>query len=307
MAQTPFHDPRLTEQRNPRTTGIDVAPALDIVDLMYAEDRTVAQAVHEQREAIARAIDLVVAAFQSGGGLVYVGAGTSGRLGVLDAAECPPTFGTRAEMVRGIIAGGRDAVFRSQEGAEDDTAAARAAIDEAAVSPRDVVLGIAASGTTPFVRAALERATARGARTMLLSCSEPPEDLAAACDVVITVLTGPEALTGSTRLKAGTATKLALNTITTGAMVRLGKCYGNLMVDLMAWSAKLRDRGERIVMETCGADRSVARRAIEQAGGSVKLAIVMVKRDVDRATAERLVRESGGFIRRVIGDPPPVR
>ncbi|HWP37336.1 MAG TPA: N-acetylmuramic acid 6-phosphate etherase [Gemmatimonadales bacterium] len=306
MTPAPYFDPRLTEQRNPRTTGIDVASTLEIVDLMNAEDRTIADAVHAQREQIARAIDLVVMAFQAGGGLIYAGAGTSGRLGVLDAAECPPTFGTRPEMVRGIIAGGRDAMFRSQEGAEDDAAAARVAMDEAGVSPRDVVLGIAASGTTPFVRAALERARARGARTVLLSCSDPPAEVAGSCDVAITVRTGPEVLTGSTRLKAGTATKLVLNTITTGAMIRLGKCYGNLMVDLMAWSEKLRDRGERIVMETCGVGREAARRAIEEAGGSVKLAIVMVKRGVDRKTAERLVGEAGGFIRRVIGDPPPV-
>jgi N-acetylmuramic acid 6-phosphate etherase len=306
MDPSGFRDPRLTEQRNPRTTRIDVASALEIVDLLHAEDRSVAQAVHGQREAIARAIDLAVAAFQAGGGLVYVGAGTSGRLGVLDAAECPPTFGTPPEMVRGIIAGGRDAMFRSQEGAEDDEEAGRAAVDEAGVSSRDVVVGIAASGTTPYVRSALVRARSRGAKTVLLSCSEPPPDLAAMCDLAITALTGPEALTGSTRLKAGTATKLVLNTISTGAMIRLGKCYGNLMVDLMAWSAKLRDRGERIVMEVCGVERPEARRAIEAAGGSVKLAIVMVKRGVDRAAAERLLREAGGFIRRVIGDPPPV-
>jgi N-acetylmuramic acid 6-phosphate etherase len=306
MTPAPYFDPRLTEQRNPRTTGIDVASTLEIVDLMNAEDRTVADAVRGQREQIARAIDLVVAALRAGGGLVYVGAGTSGRLGVLDAAECPPTFGTPPEMVRGIIAGGREAMFRSQEGAEDAAAAGAAAMDEAGISARDLVLGIAASGTTPFVRAALDRARARGARTVLLSCSEPPPEVAGPCDVAITVRTGPEVLTGSTRLKAGTATKLVLNTITTGAMIRLGKCYGNLMVDLMAWSEKLRDRGERIVMETCGVGREAARRAIEEARNSVKLAIVMLKRGVDRETAERLLGTAGGVIRHVIGDPPPV-
>ena len=306
MSTSDFHDSRLTEQRNPRTTGIDVATTLEIVDLLNGEDGTVAAAVYAEREAVARAVDLVVAAFQSGGGLVYVGAGTSGRLGVLDAAECPPTFGTPPEMVRGLMAGGREAMFRSQEGAEDDHAAARRAVDEAALSARDVVLGIAASGTTPFVGAALERARERGAKTVLLTCSDPPPALAGRCDVAITVRTGPEALTGSTRLKAGTATKLVLNTITTGAMIRLGKCYGNLMVDLMAWSKKLRDRGERIVMEACGVDRAVAHRAIEAAGGSVKLAIVMTTKRVDQQTATSLLGDAAGLVRRVVGDPPPV-
>jgi len=307
MAAPEFRDPRLTEQRNPRTVAIDIATALEIVDLMNAEDRTVAAAVYAERTAIARALELVVDAFQAGGGLIYVGAGTSGRLGVLDASECPPTFGTPLELVRGLIAGGPAAMFQSQEGAEDDADAASRAVDEAAISARDVVLGIAASGTTPYVRGALERARTRGAKTVLLTCADPPADLAAACDVAITVRVGPEALAGSTRLKAGTATKLVLNTITTGAMIRLGKCYGNLMVDLMAWSEKLRDRGERIVMEACGVDRADARRAIDAAGGSVKLAIVMVRMRADRETADTLLSAAGGSVRRVVGDPPPVR
>jgi N-acetylmuramic acid 6-phosphate etherase len=306
MSHPDFHDSRLTEQRNPRTTRIDVASSLEIVDLLNAEDRTVAAAVDGERVAIARAVDLVLDAFQIGGGLLYVGAGTSGRLGVLDAAECPPTFGTPPELVRGMIAGGPAAMFRSQEGAEDDGAAARRAVDDAGVSSRDVVMGIAASGTTPYVRAALERARERGARTVLLACSDLPADVLAACDVTITVRTGPEALTGSTRLKAGTATKLVLNTITTGAMIRLGKCYGNLMVDLTASSEKLRDRGERIVMETCGVGRAAARAAIEAAGSSVKRAIVMTRKGVSRAEAEGLLQKAGGVVRHVVGDPPPV-
>jgi N-acetylmuramic acid 6-phosphate etherase len=169
-----------------------------------------------------------------------------------------------------------------------------------------VVLGIAASGTTPYVRAALGRAQRLGARTALLTCSDPPPDLAAACDVTMLVRAGPEVLTGSTRLKAGTATKLVLNTITTAAMIRLGKAYGNLMVDLMAWSEKLKDRGERIVMEAAQVDRSRARRAIEDAKGSVKLAVVMVRKGLDRDAARRLLEEAGGLVRRAIGDPPPV-
>jgi N-acetylmuramic acid 6-phosphate etherase len=306
MPAPEFLDPRLTEHRNPRTVGIDDCSALEIVELLNAEDRIVPEAVWRAREDIARTIELVVAAFLAGGRLVYVGAGTSGRLGVLDAAECPPTFGTPPEMVVGVIAGGQPALVRSHEGVEDDTAAAVAAVDEIAVSGRDVVVGVAASGTTPFVRAALDRARALGARTILLTCALPPSDLAAECDVCIAVLVGPEALTGSTRLKAGTATKLVLNTLTTGAMIRSGRAYGNLMVDLTATSAKLRDRGERIVMETCGVNRESARLAIADAAGSVKLAIVMTRRQVSIAAARRLLDEADGIVRRVVGDPPVV-
>jgi N-acetylmuramic acid 6-phosphate etherase len=306
MTTPDFFDPRLTEQRNPRTTRIDVAQSLEIVDLMYAEDRTVPDAVHSQRIAVARLIDLVVEHFREGGRLIYVGAGTSGRLGVLDATECPPTFGTPPEMVIGIIAGGPAALQRSQEGAEDDRDAGRGAMDEHGVSGRDVVVGLAASGTTPYVGAALTRAAELGATTALVTCSDPPHELAERVNVLIVARVGPEVLTGSTRLKAATATKLILNTITTGAMIRLGKAYGNLMVDLVALSDKLHDRGERIVMESCGVSRGEARRAIEAASGSVKLAIVMARRGVDRATAERLLEEAGGLIRLAAGDPPPI-
>jgi N-acetylmuramic acid 6-phosphate etherase len=302
-----YLDPRLTEQRNPRTERIDVASTLEIVDLINLEDTAVPAAVRSVRADIARAIDLVVAAFQEGGRLVYVGAGTSGRLGVLDASECPPTFGTPPEMVVGIIAGGLQSLVKGLEGAEDDVNAGAEAMNDARVTPRDLVLGIAASGTTPYVRAALSRAQTIGAVTGLVSCSDPPRVLAETCDVLILPKVGPEVLTGSTRMKAGTATKLVLNTITTGAMVRMGRAYGNLMVDLMAWSDKLRDRGERILMECCGIDRPAARGAIEAAGGSVKLAIVMVKRGVGKADAERLLTQTGGFVRRAVGDPPPVR
>lgn len=306
MPAPDFLDPRLTERRNPRTTHIDVADALAIVDVMHAEDAKVPAVVHAERDRIARVIELAVGAFRAGGRLVYVGAGTSGRLGVLDATECPPTFGTPPEMVVGVIAGGTAALTRSQEGAEDDAAAGAAAMDEQDVSARDVVVGIAASGTTPYVGAALHRAREVGAKTALVTCTDPPAELLPQLDVAIVARVGAEVLTGSTRLKAGTATKLILNTITTGAMLRLGKAYGNLMVDLMALSDKLKDRGRRIVMETCGVDRDTAGRAIEAAGGSVKLAIVMVHRGVGREEAERLLAEAGGVVRAVLGDPPPV-
>jgi N-acetylmuramic acid 6-phosphate etherase len=302
-----YLDPRLTERRNPRSSTIDTASALEIVDLIGAEDAGVPAAVAKARLEIARAIDLVEGAFRAGGRLIYVGAGTSGRLGVLDATECPPTFGSPPEMVVGVIAGGLPALVRSVEGAEDDLNAAKDAIDSLRVGSDDVVIGIAASGTTPFVQAALTQAQSRGARTALVSCSEPPRELAATCDVCITVLVGPEIVTGSTRMKAGTATKLVLNMLTTGAMIRLGKIYGNLMVDLRAWNDKLIDRSQRIVMETTGLDRGAARRVIEAAEGSVKTAIVMARRGVAKDEAERLLTEHAGRLRPIVGDPPPVR
>src|SRR5258707_9470177 len=266
MTVPDYRDPPLSEQRIPRTERIDVAPSLEIVDLLNAEDATVAAAVRAVRTSIVQAIDLAVAAFLGGGRLIYVGAGTSGRLGVLDASECPPTFGTPPELVVGVIAGGYQALVKGLEGAEDDVNAGMAAIDQARVAPADFVLGIAASGTTPFVRAALSRAQTIGASTGLVSCSDPPQVLVETCDVLILPKVGPEALTGSTRMKAGTATKLVLNTISTAAMIRLGRAYGNLMVDLIALSAKLRDRGERIVMECAAVDRAAARAAIAAAG-----------------------------------------
>jgi len=298
-------DRRLTEQRNPATAEIDLADPARIVELMNQQDRRVPEAVWAVRDAVARAIEMVERAFRAGGRLIYAGAGTSGRLGVLDAAECPPTFGTPPEMVQGIIAGGVTALVKGAEGAEDDFDAGGAAVDAKEVRAGDVVFGIAASGTTPFVRGALTRATARGAATILLSCTDPPKDLLVNVDLAILPKVGPEALTGSTRLKAGTATKLVLNTVTTGAMIRMGRAYGNLMVDLVALSDKLKDRGERIVMEVCGVDREAARRALGDAAGHVKTAIVMLKRRVDRAGAERLLLEAGGLARRAVGGPPP--
>jgi N-acetylmuramic acid 6-phosphate etherase len=302
-----FLDPRLTERRNPRTVDIDRASALEIVDLISAEDAAVPVAVARARDEIARAIDLIVAAFRAGGKLCYIGAGTSGRLGVLDAAECPPTFGTDPEMVTGTIAGGYRALVRSVEGAEDDVNAGIAEMDGQRIGNRDVVVGIAASGTTPYVRAALGRAQALGARTVLLSCSTPTALLLESCDVCITVLVGPEVVTGSTRMKAGTATKLVLNMLTTGSMIRLGKTWGNLMVDLRATNAKLTDRSERILMEATGVSRSAAHDALVAAGGRVKPAIVMVRQGVTLPEADQLLASHAERLRDVVGDPPPVR
>lgn len=294
-------DPRLTEQRNPRSARIDELSTIAIVDLINAEDRMVAQAVGEEREQIAKAIDLVVDSFRRGGRLIYVGAGTSGRLGVLDAAEMPPTYRTDPEMVQGVIAGGYAALVRAQEGAEDHPEDGAAAMDERGVGPTDFVLGIAASGTTPFVHGALKRARERGARTGFLLCTYPSEELVRTHDVVIAPLVGPEVITGSTRMKAGTATKMVLNTISTAAMVKLGKVYGNLMVDLQVTCQKLRDRGERILTETLNLDRPEAAALLDRADGHVKTAIVMGRLGVDREAARRLLDEADGVIARVVG------
>ncbi len=289
-------DSRLTEQRNPRSAHIDQMSALEIVDLVNAEDRNVAAAVGAERERIAAAIDLVVQAFARGGRLFYVGAGTSGRLGVLDASEMPPTYRTPPEQVQGIIAGGYDALLRAQEGAEDVPADGASAMDEHGVGPDDFVLGIAASGTTPFVHGALRRARERGARTGFLLCTPPSEELLRTHDVVIAPLVGPEVVTGSTRMKAGTATKMVLNTISTAAMVRMGKVYGNLMVDLQVTCQKLQDRGERILVDTLGISREEAARLLEEAGGHVKTALVMARLTVDADEARRRLDAVGGAI-----------
>ena len=295
-------DTRLTEQRNPRSARIDQLSTLEIVDLINAEDRGIAAAVAAQREQIARAIDLVVDAFRRGGRLIYVGAGTSGRLGVLDASEMPPTYRTDPEMVQGIMAGGYEALLRAQEGAEDSPENGAAAIDQRDVDAKDFVLGIAASGTTPFVHGALKRARQLSARTGFLLCSHPSEELLKLHDVVIAPLVGPEVITGSTRMKAGTATKLVLNTISTGAMVKTGKVYGNLMVDLQVTCQKLQDRGERILMDTLGVDRDEATRLLDASGGHVKTAIVMSRLSLGVVAARRRLEEVGGSVGELLGE-----
>jgi N-acetylmuramic acid 6-phosphate etherase len=289
-------DARLTEQRNPRSSRIDQMATLEIVDLINAEDRLVAAAVSDERERVARAVDLAVAAFRAGGRLIYVGAGTSGRLGVLDASEMPPTYRTEPDMVQGVMAGGFEALLRAQEGAEDHPEEGAAAMDERRVDRRDFVLGIAASGTTPYVHGALARARELGARTGFLLCTYPSEDILRTHDVVIAPLVGPEVITGSTRMKAGTATKMVLNMISTAAMVKTGKVYGNLMVDLQVTCQKLQDRGERILIDTLGVDRDEATRLLDAAGGHVKTAIVMSRQGLDAAAARKRLEDSGGAI-----------
>ncbi len=289
----------LTELRLSESMSLDAMPVAEAVALMNAQDAAAVAAVGAEGAAIAAAVERVAAALAAGGRLIYVGAGTSGRLGVLDAAECPPTFRTPPEMIQGIIAGGEAAMFRAQEGAEDRPEGGAAAVDEKEVGPSDVVMGIAAGGTTPFVHGALRRARERGAGTIFLSCVQPVES-EPPVDVNIRPLTGPEVLTGSTRLKAGTATKLVLNTISTLVMVRLGKVYENLMVDLKASNTKLWDRGARIVATLTGLAAADAESLLRRADGHVKLAVVMHKRGVDPAAAASILQACGGALRQAM-------
>jgi len=290
-----------TEQRNPRTTDLDTLEIPAILERISAEDRTVPAAVARELPHIARAVELVVASFREGGRLIYVGAGTSGRLGVLDASECPPTFGSNPEMVQGVMAGGLGALVRAVEGAEDRTDKAVRAMDEHHVGPRDTVIGLAASRRTPFVVAALARARALAARTAYVTCT-PRSEFTLEVDVAICPEVGPEVLMGSTRMKAGTAQKLVLNMITTAAFVRMGKAYENMMVDLMATSQKLVERSRRTVMTVTGADYDTASRAIEAAGKSVKTAIVMLKLGCSRPDAEARLARAGGFVRAALAE-----
>jgi len=286
----------LTEQRLPESMKLDATPLPDAVSLMLDQDRRAVDAVASQKQAITRAIEIVSTALKSGGRLIYVGAGTSGRLGVLDASECPPTFRSEPDMVQGIIAGGDAAMFRAQEGAEDSSDGGANTIDEKSIGGKDVVMGIAAGGTTPFVHGALGRARDRGAKTIFLTCIAPFAD-EPEVDLVIRPLTGPEVITGSTRLKAGTATKLVLNTITTLVMVQLGKVYENLMVDLKATNNKLRDRAARIVATLTDLPREEAFKSLDKAGGHVKVAIVMIKRNITPDEARALLAKTGGKLR----------
>src|SRR4051794_1104776 len=283
----------LTEQRLPESMNLDALSTADAVAVMVEQDKRAVEAVERVRGDVARAIDLVVESFKKGGRLLYVGAGTSGRLGVLDASECPPTFRTDPDMVQGVIAGGESAMFRAKEGAEDSMEEGAREMDARKVGPSDVVMGIATGGTTPFVHGALGRAKELGARTIFFSCVQP-FDRETPGDVVIRPLTGPEVLTGYTRVKAGTATKLVLNQITTIAMVRLGKVYENLMVDLRATNEKLWDRGSRIIRLLTGLDRDQSMALLKKADGHVKVAVVMHKRGVPTDQARKLLEQAGG-------------
>ncbi len=292
------YDTLPTEQRNPRSRRLDSLSPRQIALLMNREDRRVVVAVGRVEREIARAVDRTVRALESGGRLFFVGAGTSGRLGVMEAAECPPTFSTPPSLVQAIMAGGHGSVFSSREGAEDRTGEARRAIRKR-VRRGDVVVGIAASGVTPFVRAALAEARRRRCRTVLVA-TDGRSLLRRLADVVIAPRVGPEVLAGSTRLKAGTATKMILNILTTATFVRLGKTYGNWMVDLQPRSRKLRARAERLVQILGKVSRAQARRHLSAAGWRAKVAIVMARRNLSTRAASRLLREAGGSLRRCL-------
>ena len=288
-----------TERPNPRTRELDRLSPLELARLMHRADAEAIRAVGRVAPSIGRAVELIVDSLSRGGRLVFVGAGTSGRLGVLEAAECPPTFGTQPSLVQAVIAGGRSAVFRSAEGAEDDAAEGARQLRRR-TRAGDVVVGIAASGVTPFVRGALGEARRRGARTILVTCN--PRVPRRAARVVITLAVGPEVLAGSTRLKAGTATKVTLNALTTATFTRLGKVYGNRMVDLRPRSAKLRARACRLVAIVGKVSAPDAARLLRKAGGSAKLAIVMARLGVGANDATRMLRGASGSLRRLFDD-----
>ena len=291
----------ITEQRNPNTSEIDCKSTSEIVDIINTEDSNITNAVHKERQNISKAVDLIVASFKQGGRLFYVGAGTSGRLGVLDASECPPTFGTDPDLVRGIIAGGTEALTRSIEGAEDRNEDGEQAVKDNGITAKDTVVGIATGGTTPFVHGALVQAKRIGATTIFLCCN-PDTDPAEEVDVIIRPITGPEVITGSTRMKAGTATKLVLNTLTTSSMIKTGKVYENLMVDLQVKNEKLKDRAERIIMTITELDRDTACKLLTKAKGNVKIAIVMHKMQIDYEDAKKKLDKCEGFVRKVLSD-----
>lgn len=290
-----------TEQRNSKTTHIDTMSTLDMVRLINEEDQKVALAVGEEAEHIAVAVDIIAAQLRQGGRLVYIGCGTSGRLGVLDAVECPPTYSTDPDEVIGLIAGGNDAIFRAKEGAEDDARQGEADLKKINFSSRDVLVGIAASGRTPYVLGAMEYARKQGAHVIGISCSSgsPVEQ---AAEIAITPIPGPEVVTGSTRMKSGTAQKMVLNMLSTGAMIKLGKVYGNLMVDVKPSNEKLVERCKRIVCQATGANYETATRALEECGFRAKVAIVMLRTGSDARKAEQLLAQHEDRVASAIGE-----
>ena len=283
----------ITEQRNPNSMHVDSLSALEIVQLMNDEDKQVPLAIEKCLPQIAQAVERIVAAFQQGGRLVYIGAGTSGRLGVLDASECPPTFGVSPEMVKGIIAGGERALRHPIEGAEDSKAQAVFDLQTIHFSSKDVLVGIAASGRTPYVIGSLEYAKSLGSVTVSIA-SNPNSAMANIVDIAIDTVVGPEVLTGSSRLKSGTAQKLVLNMLTTASMILMGKCYQNLMVDVQASNEKLKARAIRIVMQATDCDKTLAEETLKQANQNAKLAIMMILSGLDRAQAEALLEKHQG-------------
>lgn len=286
-----------TEQRNAATRQIDLASPLEIVRLINEEDKKVAFAVEKKLPGIAEAVELTKEAIAGGGRLIYAGAGTSGRLGVLDAAECPPTFGTEPERIQGLIAGGREAMFESQEMAEDFESNGEEAMDEIGIKPPDILCGLAASGRTPYVHGAIKEARRRKCKTIFVT-TVPADQVDLETDVMIDVPVGPEVIMGSTRMKSATAQKMILNMITTGAMIRMGKVYENVMVDLQLSNQKLKERARRIIMNFAGLNYREASDKLEEAGGHVKTALLMALGNLDAARARALLEEHDGFIRK---------
>ena len=289
-----------TEESNRKSETIDKLSTQKIIELINSQDKLVARAVGKEKKNIAKAVEMIVKSLWQGGRLFYVGAGTSGRLGVLDASECPPTFGVKPSLVQGIIAGGRRALVRAVEGAEDKENDGADAIIQKRIRPKDVVVGIAACGLTPFVRGALKQAKKIKAGTILITCSKNTADNIPA-QIIINPIVGPEVICGSTRMKAGTATKLVLNTLTTTAMIKMGKVYGNLMVDLNATNRKLRDRSVRIVMQLTRLSRKKTEKLLAQAKGKVKPAIVMHYRKTNFRKALSILKQNGQSLRYAIG------
>lgn len=290
----------LTEQQNPNSSNLDQLNSLELVQRINAEDQTVAQVVQVALPAVAQAVDGIVARLKQGGRVLYIGAGTSGRLGVLDAVECVPTFSASPELIQGIVAGGNRALTQSVEGAEDDAAAGAHALKQRDLQAVDAVVGIAASGRTPYVLGALAYAQEVGALRVGIACNVPSPVLDAA-EVAIGLPVGPEIITGSTRMKAGTAQKMVLNMLSTASMVQVGKVYGNLMVDVQVTNEKLAQRARRIVMQLTGLDEAAAAQLLGEAGQHVKTAVVMHQRGVSRDEARRLLAEADGFLRAIIG------
>lgn len=290
----------VTESRNTNTLRIDELDSLGIVQLINEEDKNVPLAVERELPKIAAAIDAIVEHIQRGGRLIYMGAGTSGRLGILDASECPPTYGVSEELIQGIIAGGQEAIFRAKEGAEDSPLLGKEDLEAKNLSENDVVVGLAASGRTPYVIGGLDYANEIGAFTIAVTCNASSE-LSKIAKIAIAPIVGPEVVTGSTRLKSGTAQKLVLNMLSTGTMIQLGKVYGNLMVDVKATNEKLVERAKNIIMESTGTSRDLAEKYFEESHRDVKTAIVMIETGMSREASEEALKKHNGFIHKVIG------
>ncbi|HXG31066.1 MAG TPA: N-acetylmuramic acid 6-phosphate etherase [Thermodesulfobacteriota bacterium] len=291
----------ITEKVNPRSVHLDSLSPLEIIELISEEDKKVAEAVSREKRSIAKAVHLIVDRLRRGGRLLFIGAGTSGRLGIMEAAECPPTFGTCPSLIQGIIAGGKKALWRSVEEAEDSRSEAERALGKLKLGKDDVVVGIAASATTPFVQGGLHYAKKRGAARILITCNPLRSTLS---DVTISLILGPEVISGSTRMKAGTATKMVLNMLTTASMVRLGKTYGNLMVEVRPNSQKLRDRAKRIVMEILGVNIRKAEGLLRRSNWNVKIAVVMGRKDLGYKEAKALLERCNGFLREALRSEP---